>query len=170
MNNSRKDSIEIRVKLKKIQETAFFIDSVLLNDINEESMDKNFDIEIGYNLHKHDEQNKIELNAVARYFHFCKENTENENINPIKKKILEIETSNLFEFDDLHKYLTFKEDNKLVDSSGTLPLLLSISIGALRGILVTKTVGTSLTNYPLPIINTEVFIKKDYIENTPTIE
>ena len=141
MDHNKKENKEIKVKLLKIQETGFFIDPPLLKDIDNGASHRNFDIEIGFNLPKSTEGNDFELKTIVRYFHLLEQNPENKDIKPIRKKALELETSNLFEFDDLGKYLTFKDDG-LEDNSNVVPLLLSVSIGTLRGILVTKTAGT----------------------------
>jgi hypothetical protein len=58
----------------------------------------------------------------------------------------------------------FKNDT-IEDKSGVIPILLGVSIGAMRGILVTKTIGSCLSNHPLPIINTEIFMKSSGNEN-----
>lgn len=164
MDHNKNEYKEIKVKLLKIQETVFFIDSPLLKDIDNVTSHRNFDVEIGFNLPKSNEGNAFELKTIVRYFHLLEQNPEDKDIKPIRKKALELETSNLFEFDDLEKYLTFKDDT-IDDNSGIIPILLSVSIGAMRGILVTKTAGTCLSNHPLPIINTEIFMKSSGSEN-----
>ncbi len=164
MDHNKKENKEIKVKLLRIQETGFSIDSPLLEDIDNTASHRNFDVEIGFNLPKSNEGNIVELKTIVRYFHLLEQDSEDENIKPIRKKALELETSNLFEFDDLEKYLTFKNDS-IEDNSGVIPILLSVSIGAMRGILVTKTAGTCLSNHPLPIINTEIFMKSSGNEN-----
>lgn len=164
MDHSKKESKEIKVKLLKIRETVFFVDSPLLKDIDNEALRRNFDVEIGFNISNRDKGNVLELKTIVRYYHLLEQNSEDKEIKPIRKKALELETSNLFEFDDLEKYLTFKE-KAIEDNSGVIPILLSVSIGAMRGILVTKTAGTCLSNHPLPIINTEIFMKPSGDEN-----
>ncbi len=164
MNHEKKENKEIKVKLIKIQETVFFIDSPLLKDIDNNESHRNFDIEIGLNLPNKNKGNIVELKTIVRYYHLLEQNSENKDLQPIRKKVLELETSNLFEFDDIQKYVIFKNDT-IEDSSGVIPILLGVSIGAMRGILVTKTIGTCLSNHPLPIINTEIFMKSSGNEN-----
>lgn len=73
---------------------------------------------------------------------------------------MELSTSNIFEFDELKQYFSFHESG-LEDKFDVLPILLNISIGSLRGYLVAKTVGTCLSDYPLPIINIDAFLKQN---------
>ncbi len=59
---------------------------------------------------------------------------------------------------DLKQYVQFGE-NKNVTINVIMPYLLDVAMGTLRGIIVAKTYGTPLYNYPLPIINIEQLIK-----------
>lgn len=157
-----KEKKEVKVKLLEIQETAFFIDSPLLRGIDDTASRGNFKVRVGFHLPEKDKGNIFELKTIVRYYHLLekksKKEEKNTNIHPIKIKVLELVTSNFFEFDDLGKYLTFKNDT-IADNSSIIPFLLNVAVGAMRGILVIKTAGTCLSNHPLPIMNMDVFTK-----------
>lgn len=153
MGQSKKDNKEIGIRLLKIQETGFSIDVPLLQNIDpKEDLSKNIIIEMGLSLPKESKENTFELKTKVQYYYTHEQNQENKNIKSIKKKALELETSNLFELDGLEKHLTFNDDS-INDNSGVIPIMLRISVGALRGILITKTAGTCLSNFPLPIMD-----------------
>lgn len=153
MEDSKKDNKEIKIKLLKIQETGFYLDVPLLQNIDpKEDLSENIIIEMGLSLPKESKENTFELKTKVQYYYTHEHNQENKKIIPIKKKALELETSNLFELDDLSKYLTFNDDS-IIDSFGVIPIMLRISVGALRGILITKTAGTCLSKFPLPIMS-----------------
>ncbi len=156
MDTAKKENKEIKVRLVKIQETVFLIDSPLLQSIANDTPQLNFDVEVGFSLPKDSENNTFEIRTIALYHYLPEPSEEEQEIKPARKKALELGTSNLFEFDDVNEYFFFKEDG-LEDKFNVLPILLNISIGALRGILVAKTAGTCLSNFPLPIINIEAF-------------
>lgn len=160
MDTEKKDKKEIKVKISKIFETGFFIDLPLLKSDDIETSRANFDVEVGFNLPDNVEGNIFEIKTVVRYHHIPKHDGEDPAINPMKKKVLELSTSNLFEFDNLKQYFSFHEGG-LEDKFDVLPILLNVSIGSLRGYLVAKTVGTCLSDYPLPIINIEAFLKSN---------
>lgn len=59
---------------------------------------------------------------------------------------------------DLKNYVKFG-DNKTVTVNLIMPYLIDVALGTLRGIILTKTYGTPLYSFPLPIINVEQLIK-----------
>lgn len=158
MDTPKIDNKEIKVRISKIYETSFFIDLPLLKSDDIETSRTNFEVEVGFNLPDNVEGNTFEIKTVVRYLYLPKHDGEDQAINPIRKKVLELSTSNLFEFDDLKSYFSIEEGG-LEDKFNLLPILLNISIGSLRGYLVAKTMGTCLSDYPLPIINIEAFLK-----------
>ncbi len=163
-DTAKKDNKEIRVRISKIYETSFFIDLPLLKSDDIETSRANFEVEVGFNLPDNVEGNTFEIKTVVRYHHLPKHDGEDQAINPIRKKVLELSTSNLFEFDDLKEYFSFEEGG-LEDKFDVLPILLNVSIGSLRGYLVAKTIGTCLSDYPLPLINIEAFLKSTIDKN-----
>jgi hypothetical protein len=158
MDTEKKDSKEIKVRISKIYETSFFIDLPLLKSDDIETSRTNFDVEVGFSLPENVDGNTFEVKTNVRYHYLPKHDGVDQAITPLRKKVLELSTSNLFEFDDLKVYFSFEEGG-LEDKFNVLPILLNVSIGSLRGYLVAKTIGTCLSNYPLPIINIETFLK-----------
>ncbi len=138
MNNPER---EIELRLVKVQETGFYMNSSLLEK-NDELKLNNLSIKFGINLIPDLSQNKLDLKVIVRYL--LDDNEE--------KKVLELETSNIFEILNIKDIVTIRED-MIIDTSGITPTLVGVAIGTLRGILFTKTVGTALSEYPLPIIN-----------------
>ena len=51
-----------------------------------------------------------------------------------------------------HKALV--TDSAVYLATGLLPLMLNVSIGALRGMLALRTAGTFLSRHPLPVLST----------------
>lgn len=155
--DTNKEGKEVKVRLLKIQETDYFIDSPLLQIVANDTPRSNFDVEVGFNLPQDTDNNTFEIRSIAFYY-YTPEQSQKEQEHSTRKKALELGTLNLFEFDDVKEYFTFKEGG-LEDKFNVLPILLNISIGALRGILVAKTAGTCLSNFPLPLISIESFKK-----------
>lgn len=58
----------------------------------------------------------------------------------------------VFEVRNLRRLVTFNEDGS-VTINDIMPLLLSVAVGTMRGILVVKTAGTRLAERPLPMID-----------------
>lgn len=135
-------SVELR--LLKIQETSFFIDSTELSSI-ENVIDKNFNIEFGLRVEFNIETNNFVLHFMVKYIHGG-------------IKILELITANHFEINNL-KELIVLEDKKFKDTKGIMPMLVNIAIGTIRGILIVKTAGNILSDFPLPIVNSQEVCK-----------
>jgi|GEM_PF-1723853 len=154
--DTNKEGKEVKVKLLKIQETDYFIDSPLLQSVANDTPRSNFDVEVGFSLPQNTDNNIFEIRTIAFYYYISEPSHKEQQKHSSRKKALELGTSNLFEFDDVKEYFTFKEGG-LEDNFNVLPILLNISIGALRGILVAKTAGTCLSNFPLPMISIESF-------------
>ena len=72
--------------------------------------------------------------------------------------ILELQTSHIFEIIDLNNLVEIKDD-VITDVSGITPTLVGIAIGTIRGLIISKTAGTPLADYPLPIINPQLLCK-----------
>jgi hypothetical protein len=58
----------------------------------------------------------------------------------------------VFEVKNLKNFITYKDD-QTITINGLMPHLLNVAVGTMRGILVVKTAGTSLSKFPLPIID-----------------
>ena len=129
---------EIKIKLLKVQETGFYIDSILLESLSGKSLE-GFNINFGLQIQPQTQQNILILHLTIEY--------QFE-----QNKILVLQTSNSFEIDVLNEIMEFNEKN-IVDKKRILPTLLGVAIGTLRGLVVAKTSGTILAEHTIPIIN-----------------
>lgn len=139
--NKPKRKIEIR--LLKVQEISFYVDSSLY--VRKESIKPDdLNISFGLKLTPDIQHDLLELYVVATYNANEKEG----------EKILEIESLNTFEIKDI-KDLLIVNEGAIEDKSGIIPTLVGVAIGTIRGMLVAKTAGTPLDKYPLPMVNPE---------------
>lgn len=53
----------------------------------------------------------------------------------------------------MEELIDTKKSDVFKDNSGIFPTLIGISVSSLRGILVVKTAGTPLSEFPLPLVN-----------------
>lgn len=132
---------EIQIRLVKVKETSFFLNSSLLEKIETKDLN-NLQIGFGLNIKPEMLKNTLNISLIVKY-----QSSPNED-----DKILEIETSNIFEIIDMEGVIENKGD-KIEDKAGITPTLVGIAIGTIRGILVAKMTSTPLEDYPLPIVN-----------------
>ena len=52
------------------------------------------------------------------------------------------------------------KEEEITDQAGIIPLLLDIATNTIRGVMVAKTAGTVLIDYPLPLVNMKDLSKK----------
>jgi hypothetical protein len=128
----------IEIKLLNIKESHVFIDSDVLTSPDFKIEETK--IEIGFKSDFKADNNIFILHLSVIY-------------KISDTKIVEITTASTFNVKALKKVISIEEDNKFQDKSGLVPTLLGIAIGTMRGILFAKTVGTKLSEYPLPLIN-----------------
>lgn len=136
------EKIQVELKLLKVQETGFYMDSVLFSGIEKVEAD-NLKIEYGFKLDLNTGINILIIHLIVKYLY----QTETELL-----KIIEIQTANSFELIDLNNLMVIN-GSELQDKNGIMPTILGVALGTLRGILVVKTAGTVLSDYPLPIVN-----------------
>lgn len=132
---------EIQIRLVKVKETSFFLNSSLLEKIETKDLN-NLQIGFGLNIKPEMLKNTLNISLIVKY-----QSSPNED-----DKILEIETSNIFEIIDMEGVIEDKGD-KIEDKAGITPTLVGIAISTIRGILVAKMTSTPLEDYPLPIVN-----------------
>lgn len=132
---------EIQIRLVKVKETSFFLNSSLLEKIETKDLN-NLQIGFGLNIKPEMLKNTLNISLIVKY-----QSSPNED-----DKILEIETSNIFEIIDMEGLIEDKGD-KIEDKAGITPTLVGIAISTIRGILVAKMTSTPLEDYPLPIVN-----------------
>ena len=140
--DNKQSKVEIQLRLIKVQETGFFMDSAMLSTIQETKPDL-FNIEFGLKIEPNIEHNTLNFHVIVRYL---------LSNNGKSDKVLELETSNIFEILDLPNLMKIN-GSEITDSNGIIPTLLGVALGTLRGILVVKTAGTLLAVSPLPIVN-----------------
>lgn len=139
--STKKRKIEIR--LLRVKEVGFYMDSSL--DMVKELINPgDLNISFGLRLAPDIQHDLLELNVVVIYRFNGKEG----------RKILEIESLNMFEIKNLKDLLLVNEE-AIEDRSGIVPTLVGVAIGTIRGILVTRTAGTPMDKYPLPMVNPE---------------
>jgi len=83
----------------------------------------------------------------------------NYSIPENKNEVLALETEIIFHIKNMKDVIHFDEKNKKTTiKDDLLSTLLGVMIGTSRGILSTKTKGTALAPFPLPIINVKEFL------------
>lgn len=138
MGKKTSNGKNIELKLQNIKESYVFIDSEVLTSPDFKIKDTK--IEMGFKPDIETDNNIFTLHLSVIY-----------KIADIK--IVEITTASSFYVKDLKKVIKLEENKKFQDKLGLVPTLLGITIGTMRGILFVKTVGTKLSEYPLPLIN-----------------
>lgn len=135
-------SMEIQLRLIKVQETGFFMDTAKLSSITNTDPEL-FNIEIGLQVLPDLTKDLLDLQLIVRYLL----HEDSKNV-----KVVELQTSNIFKIFNLSNVLTIT-DKELTDKNNVIPTLVGIALGTLRGILVVKAAGTILNEYPIPIVN-----------------
>lgn len=135
-------SMEIQLRLIKVQETGFFMDTAKLSSITNTDPEL-FNIEIGLQVLPDLTKDLLDLQLIVRYLL----HEDSKNV-----KVVELQTSNIFKIFNLSNVLSIT-DKELTDKNNVIPTLVGIALGTLRGILVVKAAGTILNEYPIPIVN-----------------
>lgn len=130
----KKDN-DIQIRLVSAAETKFSIRTDFdAKNVNMEETRINL-------LHKSrvlsDEE--LEVEAIAKYSYG-------------DETILESGCRLAFQVKGLEKFVVKKEDGR-TDVPQIMPYVMDVAIGAIRGMLMTKTSGTPLANFPLPLVN-----------------
>ena len=130
----------INVKLLSINELAFSINTSALKD-----EDKDVSFNIGFKLEptQGDETIDLFLRVIM--------------LSPSLEPILSMESSHRFYVEGLTSLTSKNKDNK-TETEGILPQLLNIAVGTVRGIIMAKTAGTTLSKFPLPLVDIDELI------------
>lgn len=75
----------------------------------------------------------------------------------VERKLMEYTIEAVYEIEDLGHIVEASDDSVMIPPD-LLSLLLSLSIGALRGMIALRTANTFLANYPLPIYRIDTLI------------
>ncbi len=145
MENPKEYQLEF--KLNKVLETGYFAD---LEYLESHAFDGDLmKIEFGFKIDIQKQNKVLVLHLLTKYTY---------PIDGVDAKILELTSANYFEIKNLNDVISI-EENRFTDKANILPTLLGISIGTIRGIMVVKTAGTALANYPLPIVSPADILK-----------
>ncbi len=145
MNESR----DVLISIKEINEISFNLKPLPI-PIEEVVFGKNLIYGIGFNL-EFDVPNEIlKLKLLVNY-----------TLNEINENIVSIENEIVFHIINLNDVVKHEADaSKLSINDDFLATLLGVCIGTSRGILSTKTKGTPIARFPLPILNAVEIIKQ----------
>lgn len=131
------EKVNVQMKLVSVNEGKF---SMNLGNIGEKFDPKLLRIAFMNNVQGLDvEKNMISIVFGTKYTYDDKE-------------ILECFYRFNFSILDLKQYVKINDD-KSGTISHIMPLLLDIALGTMRGIILVKTAGTILYNFPVPVIN-----------------
>lgn len=131
-----KENNGLQMRLVSIQEVKFTTD---LRDVPEELSQDIMQLGFLLQLHPNVEDDLFSMDFGVQY-------------REESKVILQCVYRFVFEIKRLKKYIEFGENGHIAVKH-IMPHLLSVAVGTLRGILVVRTAGTSLSNFPLPIID-----------------
>ncbi len=137
-----KNDHNIQMRLISVSENSYKTDfSIIPNEIMPE------ELEVGFCNHiipPTDGEDTIILDFGVRYCY-------------LKEVCLDCNYKFTFEVIDLSKYI--ETDQETIKISNIMPHLISVAIGTMRGILVIKTSGTKLSNYPIPMLDPNDLLK-----------
>lgn len=72
----------------------------------------------------------------------------------VKRPLLDYTVEAEFEIPGIENFINFSQNREVVDiPPSVMSLMLSVAVGALRGMIAQKTVGTTLEHRPLPLVN-----------------
>jgi len=137
-------SKNIQMKLLSVEEKRFKsdLDEALADVIN----DSNLKFNIGYSLLPNQNNNSIVVEIAAKFLF-------NE------RELLYLVASLTFGFPAFDEIFEIK-DSKILEKATIIPTLMNVAIGTLRGMVASKTSGTFLRNFPLPLIDPNSLLKK----------
>ncbi len=139
--------IKIEFRLDKVVETGFLMNLEALE--TKDVLPDAIKVEFGFKIDIQENDDVLVLHLLAKYSY------PREGIDT---KILEITSANHFSVKNLADLIEVKEGS-FTDKAGLLPPLLGICIGTIRGMMVVKTMGTVLADFPLPIVNPTDILK-----------
>lgn len=79
----------------------------------------------------------------------------------VKRPLLDYTVEAEFEIPNLEEYVSFSTSRDKVDiPPAVMSLMLSVALGALRGMIAQKTIGTALEYRPLPLVNLSSLVSR----------
>jgi hypothetical protein len=147
------EDTKIEIGLQSIHEIAFKLNKEF--DFAKVDKDHLF-ISINRHFSSNIEEETFDIDLKLSYTY----NQNTINIDTADNvQLLFLEVKNRFQIKELNSILEIKDDSYHFKKD-ILPELLRISIGAIRGILFSRTRETPLSEYPLPLMNTENILGK----------
>lgn len=132
---------EIQIRLIEINEISFYLNPIPL-PIEQVEFGKNLNLEIGFRFDVNQETNIFKFYTLIDYRVL-------ENAEPI----VGIETELVFEISNLSSVVSFESGEQLKIDNNILATLAGVCIGTTRGLLASNTKGSSISKFPLPILN-----------------
>ena len=132
---AEKQDSRIQMRLDSVNEMGFTLNPGFMDDAKEQDIQLGFSCSIEPDV----KSNKMALIFGVRY-------TLNENT------LLESVYKFVFSIVDLNQFIQSNEDSSITVNQ-IMPHLLSVAVGTARGIIVVKTAGTKLSQFPLPMID-----------------
>lgn len=142
------EKIDLQIGIKEINEISFSNKPLPISE-DEVVFGKNLVYGIGLNININLDEELITLRLLVNYTL-----TNNEIVTSLESEIV-------FHIINLRNAVKQDEDKKRVNIVDDLmATLLGVSIGTARGILSTKTRGSQMAKFPLPIINAKDVISQ----------
>jgi hypothetical protein len=129
---------EAQVKLLRVKELSFSCTDIS-NDLDNETIEKNLQIEIGFNFNINKKEKEFCIETLVQYV------IEN-------KEALKYENQTIFKVLNINEVAKTVGDKIKIKDEFLLSLL-SIVIGTTRGMMIKNTMGKKINEFPLPIIN-----------------
>jgi hypothetical protein len=142
------DKKNVLIKILEIKEILFNYKPFPI-PIEEVQFGKNLNYGIGIQLDFQLEDDILKLKLLINY-----------KLPEYKEAFLTLETEIVFHVKNLKSVIVKEEKKKININDDLFSTLLGVCIGTTRGILSTKTRGTSFSGYPLPIVNVKDILKQ----------
>lgn len=126
----------IQMRLDSVSEMGFSLNPGLLDDNAKEQ-----EIQLGFSSSIEPDVKNDKMALIFGVKYASKENTLLESIYKF-----------VFSVVNLEQFIKYNGD-KSITINQIMPHLLSVAVGTTRGILVVKTAGTKLSQFPLPMID-----------------
>ncbi len=140
--------IDVKMKIAQIQETKFSISEKVLAGVDIEQ-DK-INIQLGYGFNCDIESNRFAVNVNIEYKYIFTE---------VEESIVSLSVKSIFDIEDMSNH--FEQGvGQFNDKSNLVPQMLSVAIGSTRGVLAAKVASTSLSKYPMPMIDMSILMNK----------
>lgn len=140
--------IDVKMRIAQIQETKFSISEKVLAGVDIEQ--DNINMQLGYGFNCDIESNRFAVNVNVEYKYIFTE---------VEESIVSLSVKSIFDIEDMSNH--FEQGvGQFNDKSNLVPQMLSVAIGSTRGVLAAKVAATSLSKYPMPMIDMSVLMNK----------